>query len=107
MKIGSVVFCVEDDFSVRQLYLLKQIPKKGKYYLVRSIKKFLDINETGILLSEIVNPKSVKSGEEPYFNVDRFWEVEIPEFHLNCVEKIGSLYIDRYLDIDDLLSEDD
>jgi hypothetical protein len=80
MKVGSIVICIDDLFTNKQLLQLVNIPREGDYYTIRDIVEYPNLNRIGLRLEEISNPpvEIDDNLHEPTFNVRRFAEVDIP-----------------------------
>ena len=89
MRKRSIVECVNDQFTEKDMNYVKSVPVKGGLYMVRArpIDYATVGAEPGILLEEIVNPhKWFKIGDhkyllEPRFKASRFREM-IPSFEI-------------------------
>ena len=80
MKVGSIVICIDDMFTNKQLLQLVNIPREGDYYTIRDIVEYPNMNRVGLRLEEISNPLIEVDGKphEPTFNIHRFAEIDIP-----------------------------
>lgn len=89
MKAGSIVECIDDDFSELAFKVLEYMPVKGNWYVVRRVvydNHFLPVEILGLHLEEIINPKRWFWNEsfgrdvllEPGFYACRFREVQPP-----------------------------
>jgi hypothetical protein len=78
MKVGSVVECINDVFNEKQKNTIPSLPKRGVFYMVRSVEEHAS-KKVGIRLEEVVNPALVKIENtfiEPTFDIERFREIE-------------------------------
>lgn len=76
MKVGSLIECVNGNFSPDTHEFVPNRPVKGNHYMVREIRA--RGSNVGILLEEIKNPpvrfKNVT--REPTFKAERFREID-------------------------------
>ena len=77
MKIGDLVICINDTFTVEQIKIIPNRPIKDKSYIVRDIIRVFGKNDIGYLLREITNPLIVNDRNpnfsfEPNFSHSRF-----------------------------------
>lgn len=76
MKVGDQVICINDSFHPLSFESIPMRPVKNETYTIRDIRYYPELDKTGLLLEEIINPPTVKrilSGRcEPSFNVIRF-----------------------------------
>lgn len=84
MKVGSLVECIKSfEFATKEL---REVPKKGKIYSIRTIGKGVARkNKTFVRLEEVVNP--VVRGIEPQFYIEAFREV-VPPMSISVEEII-------------------
>ena len=77
MKVGSLIECVNGNFSPDTYDFVPNRPVKGNHYMVREIRD--RGGNVGILLEEIANPP-LKNGKgvffEPTFKAERFREID-------------------------------
>ena len=76
MKVGSLIECVNGNFSPDTHEFVPNRPAKGNYYMVREIRD--RGGNVGVLLEEISNPPvHFKNGTfEPTFKAARFREID-------------------------------
>jgi len=90
MKVGTLVECVNDQFSIEQLEKIPNRPQKGNHYMIREIIELGHL--VGILLEEIRNARTAKLNGypiEPNFNIERFREIEgLDDLYEELVEEV-------------------
>tara|TARA_R110000803_G_scaffold37781_4_gene81569 strand:- start:28466 stop:28777 length:312 start_codon:yes stop_codon:yes gene_type:complete len=99
MKIGSYVTCIDDQFSIKQLSKLTNIPKRDNYYTIRDIIEYPELSRAGIRLEEISNPEiELENGvfHEPTFSIMRFRELDIPPPFEEELSEILDLELEIY-----------
>jgi hypothetical protein len=81
MKVGALVECINDTWKQKTLETVPNLPKKGKYYTIRTIAQYT--HGIGVTLEEISNPRNVLyQGQllEPSFDAERFRELtDLPD----------------------------
>jgi len=77
MKVGSLIECINGNFSPENYKFVPNRPVKGEHYIVREIRD--RGSNVGILLEEITNPplkNKIGVPFEPTFKAERFREIE-------------------------------
>ena len=81
MKVGALVECINDTWKQRTLETVPNLPKKGKYYTIRTVAQYP--HGIWITLEEVVNGRTVVyQGQllEPSFDAERFRELtDLPD----------------------------
>lgn len=96
MKVGSIVLCIDDKFTPKQLTNIKNLPVKDEYYALRDIIEYQNPKRIGVRLEEIFNPE-IMVGEvlhECTFNINRFVELKIPPLIKLEIENLTSIEIE-------------
>ena len=80
MKVGDQIICINDNFHPLQLDSIPSRPVKDRIYTIRDMRYYDELDKTGVLLVEIVNPPTVKRLLlgicEPSFNITRFSPIQ-------------------------------
>lgn len=78
---NSIVKCINGNFSEKKKAVIKNLPIKGKYYIIRDIEIIPESGKIAVRLEEIVNeilPPPSSDFKEPSFDIKRFELASIP-----------------------------
>ena len=87
MRNNDLVECINGTFQVESSMWIKNYPKKGNHYTIREIMNH-EGGKIGVLLEEISNPIIPNLNHEPTFNIERFANINIPDYISEFLEEV-------------------